>query len=332
MPFAEHELAVVDHVGRLVEFWNFKKQMGRAWCVLYLSTKPLAADEVSAHLSISAGMTNMTLNALIGWGVVRKVWRPGERRNFYDAETRPWRMISQVLERREFQEIDRVVELLLEVTARFEAEGRTNDFRARRLGALLELAQQGRQILVDVLHLSLVRTGPLQSLSVKLAAGYLRKQARKAAGRKGAPEAAREVVEEDEAYSDDEMAVIDQIGSLIELWGFGRIMGRIWASLYLASSPLSSEAIQNRLSISSGLANTMVNALLRWGVVHKVIVPGERRTYYAAETDPWRMISRVLRQREHRRIAQAIEVCEDALEHYPKKPTDKEESLRKRQI
>lgn len=329
--YSDHELAVIDHVGSLVEFWNFKKQMGRVWAVLFLSKAPLPADEVTARLSISTGLANMTLNALIGWGVVRKVWVQGDRRNFYEAETRPWRMISHVLERREFQEIDRIVELLEEVCERKDGEEHPDEFRRKRLESLLELARQGRQILSDVLHLSLIRIGPLQELSVKLAAGYLRRQVRKVAGGDAGTGGPADDVSESEAYGEDELAIIDQVGQLIELWGFAKNMGRVWAALYLAFRPLPSDVLQKRLSVSSGLANTTLNALDRWGVVHKIRVPGERKTFYAAETDPWRMISNVLRSREHRRIREAIEVCEEALAGYPRK-VPRDVAFRKKRV
>src|SRR5262245_24915733 len=43
----------------------------------------------------------MALTELQRWGVVKRVWRPGERKEFYEAETDFWRMISKVFDERE---------------------------------------------------------------------------------------------------------------------------------------------------------------------------------------------------------------------------------------
>jgi len=61
-----------------------------------------------------------------------------------------------------------------------------------------------------------------------------------------------------------------------------------------------------------GSASMTLKALLRWGVVHRVRVPGKRADHYAAETDFWKMISRVLDERERQEIAAAVSTVEAA--------------------
>src|ERR1700734_1524444 len=99
------EAAVSDVVGRLIQFWGFKRNMGRVWTVLYLSPEPLSADDLRATLKLSSGAVSMTLSELARWGVVRKVWIQGERKDFYAAEVQLWRMISRVFSERERSEI-----------------------------------------------------------------------------------------------------------------------------------------------------------------------------------------------------------------------------------
>src|SRR5271163_4387783 len=99
------ELGVSDVVGRLIEFWGFKRNMGRVWTVLYLSPEPLSADDLCHSLKLSTGAVSMTLSELARWGVVRKVWIQGERKDFYTAEVQLWRMISRVFNERERSEI-----------------------------------------------------------------------------------------------------------------------------------------------------------------------------------------------------------------------------------
>ena len=104
-PLAHWEMIAIDAVGNVIEFWGFKRNMGRVWTVLYLSPDPLSAEDLRQLLKLSSGAVSMTLSELARWGVVRKVWIQGERKDFYTAEVQLWRMISRVFNEREKSEI-----------------------------------------------------------------------------------------------------------------------------------------------------------------------------------------------------------------------------------
>ena len=92
----QSEVLISDSIGRLIEFWGFKRNMGRLWSILYLSGRPHSAPEIQEKLQLSAGAVSMTLNELVRWGVVKKVWLQGERRDHYAAEGNFWKMISRM--------------------------------------------------------------------------------------------------------------------------------------------------------------------------------------------------------------------------------------------
>ncbi len=100
-PLRRAEARAADAVGALMELWGMKRQMGRVWTVLYLSERPLTAPEACERLGISAGMLSMTLADLRAWGAVRTLVAAGERRERYVAEPRVWRLVREVLGRRE---------------------------------------------------------------------------------------------------------------------------------------------------------------------------------------------------------------------------------------
>ncbi|HEY0712347.1 MAG TPA: MarR family transcriptional regulator, partial [Polyangia bacterium] len=99
---------------------------------------------------------------------------------------------------------------------------------------------------------------------------------------------------------------IDTCGRIAEFWGFTRTMGRAFGLLYLSEEPLTQAEIQDRLGISAGSASMTLTGLIRWGVVHKVWVRGQRKDHYRAETDFWKMIAGVLNERERREITAAV--------------------------
>lgn len=153
------EALVSDVVGRLMEFWGFKRNMGRVWAVLYLSPDPLTAQDLRAMLGLSSGAVSMILSDLARWGVVRRVWIQGERRDHFTAEVQLWRMISRVLSEREKTEIVTFVEACEEALGFLEQKARGGDARDRaraelqidRIRALHELARLGKKMLDGLL-------------------------------------------------------------------------------------------------------------------------------------------------------------------------------------
>jgi DNA-binding transcriptional regulator GbsR (MarR family) len=152
------EVAVSDVVGRLIEFWGFKRNMGRVWAVLYLSSEPLSAEDLRTMLKLSSGAVSMTLSELSRWGVVRKVWVQGERKDFYAAEVQIWRMISRVFNEREKAEIIAAIDAFEEALVQVDKRCASTDAKVRaraelqreRIGHLLELAKLGQR-LIDAL-------------------------------------------------------------------------------------------------------------------------------------------------------------------------------------
>ncbi len=165
------EIAVSDVIGRLIEFWGFKRNMGRVWSVLYLSPEPLTAEHLRRLLRLSSGAVSMTLSELSRWGVVRKVWVQGERRDFFIAEVQLWKMISRVFNERERVEISSAVEAFEDALRALERrvsdssgdplEAARASLQKERIRTLLELARLGQGLLDALLSTAKLDAGPL---------------------------------------------------------------------------------------------------------------------------------------------------------------------------
>jgi HTH-type transcriptional regulator, glycine betaine synthesis regulator len=103
-----------------------------------------------------------------------------------------------------------------------------------------------------------------------------------------------------------DLAAAEAVGSLMELWGFRRQLGRIWAVLFLSERPLAAPELCERLDISTGLLSMSLSELREWGVVRGVEVPGDRKEHYQAETNVWRLVAHVLREREQKAVEAAL--------------------------
>jgi DNA-binding transcriptional regulator GbsR (MarR family) len=164
------EAAVSDVVGRLIEFWGFKRNMGRVWTVLYLSPEPLSAEDLRHALQLSSGAVSMTLSELARWGVVRRVWIQGERKDFYTAEVQLWRMISRVFNERERSEILAAIDAFEEALRQLDRTRKTSadpaararaELQHERISQLLELARLGKRLLDALVATAKVDAEPL---------------------------------------------------------------------------------------------------------------------------------------------------------------------------
>ena len=161
-------LQVAEMVGALIEFWGFKRNMGRLWCVLFLHDRPMSAEELRQFLSVSTGTMSTTLGELQRWQVVRKAEVPQERREYYEAETNIWTMVSRVFRERELGEIERSITLFRDARETFKtqieaepADARELTFADGRVKELLELSKIGQALLSGILAGDSIDASPL---------------------------------------------------------------------------------------------------------------------------------------------------------------------------
>ncbi len=133
------ESLATEAVGTVIGFWNFKRNYGRVWALLYLRDCAMSQSELQDALGLSKGAASMITRELETWGVLRRVRAPGDAPWRFEAETDLMRMIGRVLRERE-TELVRRVRLDLEEAERLARSG-PPEVRRRlsRLSALASL-------------------------------------------------------------------------------------------------------------------------------------------------------------------------------------------------
>ena len=116
---------------------------------------------------------------------------------------------------------------------------------------------------------------------------------------------------------------IQSWGVLGTQWGINRTMAQIHALLLSATGPMSADEVMDALQISRGNANMNLRELMVWGLVDKVLKPGERREYFSAEKDIWKVAVRIMRERRRRELEPMLQVLE-GLANVEGDPKDKE--------
>jgi DNA-binding transcriptional regulator GbsR (MarR family) len=108
-----------------------------------------------------------------------------------------------------------------------------------------------------------------------------------------------------------------QWGNLGERWGVNRSVSQIHALLYASERALTAEEIADTLGIARSNVSTSLRELQNWEIVKSVAVMGDRRTFYAAETDLWTLVTRIAAGRKTRELdpaAAALRECLTAAE------------------
>jgi DNA-binding transcriptional regulator GbsR (MarR family) len=101
---------------------------------------------------------------------------------------------------------------------------------------------------------------------------------------------------------------VSQWGAMGSQWGINRTMAQIHALLMTAVDPMSTDEVMEELQISRGNAHSNLKELVAWGLVRVVVRKGERRDYFEAEKDVWRIFTIVTRERKRREIDPALAV------------------------
>ncbi|MCS6849909.1 MAG: MarR family transcriptional regulator [Gemmataceae bacterium] len=140
----EIEDRFVDLWDTMSSLWGISPTMARIHGLLYITGAAMSMDDIMARLAISRGNVSMNLSKLVEWGLVRRVHKRGDRRDYYESLSDVWEMFTLVANQRKRREIDPILTTLRECQERLSpaALGALADEpaareRARRVNDLL---------------------------------------------------------------------------------------------------------------------------------------------------------------------------------------------------
>ena len=100
-------------------------------------------------------------------------------------------------------------------------------------------------------------------------------------------------------------------GTLATQWGINRTMSQIHALLLLSPKSLNADEIMDELQISRGNVNMNLRDLMSWGIIYKQLLPGERKEYFIAEKDIWKVARLIARERKKRELTPIVDTIDD---------------------
>lgn len=107
---------------------------------------------------------------------------------------------------------------------------------------------------------------------------------------------------------------VSQWGAIGSGWGISRTMAQVHALLLTAPEPMCTDGVMESLGISRGNAHTNLKELLSWGLIRSTPVRGERREFFEAEKDIWKVVTIIVRERKRREIEPTIRILDECIE------------------
>jgi DNA-binding transcriptional regulator GbsR (MarR family) len=133
--------AFVLHFGEMGSRWGINRTVGQICALLFLSARPLPADEIAEALGFSRSNVSMGLKELQSWRLVRLQHLPGDRREHFSTPDDVWQIVRTLAEERRRRELDPTLSVLRDLlldTASSPEDHHAHD-RMREMHDLLEL-------------------------------------------------------------------------------------------------------------------------------------------------------------------------------------------------
>jgi DNA-binding transcriptional regulator GbsR (MarR family) len=142
------------HWGEMGTRWGINRTVAQVHALLFISPKPLHAEEIVATLSVARSNVSTSLKELQNWGLVKVVHVLGDRRDHFETLKDVWAMFQIITRERMRREVDPTVVLLREAVAGGESGGKEDEFAREQLGKMREFFETAMECHEDVGKLS----------------------------------------------------------------------------------------------------------------------------------------------------------------------------------
>ncbi|SRR5579871_50235 len=130
------------HWGEMGARWGINRTVAQIHALLYLSPRPLHAEEIAQTLSVARSNVSSSLRELQGWGIVRVTHQLGDRRDHFESMKDVWEMFRVIIEERKRREIDPTLDLLRGCLADLEKAGAAEAYSRERIKEMLEFMER----------------------------------------------------------------------------------------------------------------------------------------------------------------------------------------------
>ena len=126
------------HWGEMGTQWGVNRSVAQVHALLYLSDRPLHAEEICEALGLARSNVSNALKELQSYDIVRRTHVMGDRRDHFVAETEPWELLMKIAAERKRREIDPTIVLLGELVEKLERRREVPEHVRQRIGRMHE--------------------------------------------------------------------------------------------------------------------------------------------------------------------------------------------------
>ncbi len=131
----------VLHWGEMGTRWGTNRTVAQIQALLYLSPKPLRADEIVESLSVARSNVSTSIRELQSYGLVRMIHILGDRRDYFESLHDVWELFRVIIEQRKQRELNPTLTMLRGCAAEVEAEAETDPVTKQRIKNMLEFIE-----------------------------------------------------------------------------------------------------------------------------------------------------------------------------------------------
>ncbi|WP_269532357.1 GbsR/MarR family transcriptional regulator [Chitinimonas sp. BJYL2] len=121
-------------------------------------------------------------------------------------------------------------------------------------------------------------------------------------------------------------------GEMGSRWGINRTVGQIYALLYASPRPINADEIAQALGFSRSNVSIGLKELESWRLVRLSHQPGDRREYFSAPEDVWRIFRTLAEERRKREVEPTLTMLREALLETPANPHEEHAQGRMREM
>lgn len=132
---------LILHWGEMGTRWGINRTVAQIHALLFLSAKPLNAEEIADTLSVARSNVSTSIKELQNWGIVRVAHVMGDRRDHFESMKDVWEMFRTIADERKKRETDPTLHLLRDLSAQAQKSSAADGYTRERLADLLSFME-----------------------------------------------------------------------------------------------------------------------------------------------------------------------------------------------
>lgn len=131
----------VLHWGEMGTRWGTNRTVAQIQALLYLSPRPLSADEICELLSVARSNVSTSIRELQGFGLVRMTHVLGDRRDYFESISDVWELFRVIIEQRKQRELNPTLAMLRDCAREVEEEAGTDPVTKERIANMRDFVE-----------------------------------------------------------------------------------------------------------------------------------------------------------------------------------------------